>query len=359
MRRAFTLIEVLIGILILAIALLGLGAVVPVVVRAQRNAADATAGIGALATAESYLRGSADLNRLTRGLPGLPGNTNYAKVGWGLWLVDRNPPLQSGDWSFDYLWEPLETTGSPVELDVGTGDILLQDDARYPTRIRLADRLYPARNSASTGPQFVWDFIGRRVATADGQPMQLQLAVFLRRLDAGIRVPEQTTPGAYQWTVYDVVTGTVPVGPPTAPLPAGAQRNAVAVDTNPAGGYPTGNGIGDYSGVRVMDVTFTKLPSPNDLRRDVLKMEVPRTDPLRTLARQPGQKLVDNLGNVYTVLGVYDGNVDYLLVDPPVPMGVPDESMNPPVERQLRQVALTPQVPVGVRVVTLTPQNSK
>ena len=343
---AFTLIEVLIGILILAIALLGLGAVVPVVVRAQRNAADATAGIGALRAAESYLRGSAELNRLTRVLPGPPGT--YAKVGWGVWLVDRNPPLGSGDWSFDYLWKPLTSQ----ELTATTGGVLLQDVARFPTMVGVAERLYPARNSASTGPQFVWDFIGRRVATAEGQPMQLQLAVFLRRLDAGIRVPEQPTAGAYQWTLYDVVTNTVPPGAPG--LPSGSERRAVAVDNQ---GYALGNGGGDYSGVQVMPVEF-RLYSQAQGRRDLLTMVSP-TPVQRTLAGQPGQRLVDNLGNVYTVLGVYDGGQDVLIVDPPVPTGVPDESMNPQPARAIRQVAFTPQVPVGVRVVTLTPQNSK
>ena len=61
--RGFTLIEVLIGILILAIALLGLGAVIPVVVKAQRQASDATQGLVAIEAAEGYLRNSAELNK--------------------------------------------------------------------------------------------------------------------------------------------------------------------------------------------------------------------------------------------------------------------------------------------------------
>lgn len=349
MKRAFTLIEVLIGILILAIALLGLGAVIPVVVRAQRNASDATAGIGALATAESYLRGNAELDRLSR--PG-PGPTSPPiPLGLGVWLLDAtwSPATNNND---AYLWEPLRTSISPPELDDATGMVWLQKNPQSPTKIGLAERLYPARDAAGTQPQFVWDFIARRVATAAGQPMQVQAAVFLRRLDSGIRVPEKPSGQQYQWTLYDVVTGTVPQGPPTASLPAGARRVPVAVDGQ---GYPTGNGVGDYAGVRVMDVLFR-----DGNRRGRLEMQgIPVNDVRRTLATQPGQRIVDNLGNVYTVLGVADDDPSVLLVDPPVPMGVPDSASNAPVAREIRQVAFTPQVPVAVRVIDLTPQNSK
>ena len=87
--RAFTLVEVLMGILILALALLGIGAVIPVVVRTQKAATDATHGVSVANAAESLLASRADINRLTGG----PGT----RRGWGSWLLDPQ-------------WSPWPTT---------------------------------------------------------------------------------------------------------------------------------------------------------------------------------------------------------------------------------------------------------
>src|SRR5688572_3958289 len=53
--RAFTLIEVLIAVLVLALGLLGLGAVFPVAVRAQRISSDDVLGTAAVNSARAYL----------------------------------------------------------------------------------------------------------------------------------------------------------------------------------------------------------------------------------------------------------------------------------------------------------------
>ena len=57
-HRAFTLIEVLIAILILALGLLGLGAVFPVVITQQRNANAVVEGESVASMAESIVRSS-------------------------------------------------------------------------------------------------------------------------------------------------------------------------------------------------------------------------------------------------------------------------------------------------------------
>ncbi|MFN9951596.1 MAG: prepilin-type N-terminal cleavage/methylation domain-containing protein, partial [bacterium] len=60
--RAFTLIEVLLGVLILGLGLLGLASVFPLVVKQQRAAQDVVRGVAAAGGAEAVLRGHSVLN---------------------------------------------------------------------------------------------------------------------------------------------------------------------------------------------------------------------------------------------------------------------------------------------------------
>ena len=69
--RAFTLLEVLIGVLVLALALLALAAVFPVVVRTQRIARDTVVGTGVLNAAETMLRNHELVRDNSKGLPEL------------------------------------------------------------------------------------------------------------------------------------------------------------------------------------------------------------------------------------------------------------------------------------------------
>jgi Tfp pilus assembly protein PilV len=65
---AFSLIEVLISVLVLALGLLGLGAMFPVIIRQQRQATDATLGTMAANAARLELEN----NGIFRGTPSLP-----------------------------------------------------------------------------------------------------------------------------------------------------------------------------------------------------------------------------------------------------------------------------------------------
>ena len=65
----------------------------------------------------------------------------------------------------------------------------------------------------------------------------------------------------------------------------------------------------------------------------------------------PGQKLVDNLGNIYTVIGA-DPDVDNaVIIDPPVPATVAETGL-PGYEpwEYLHQVVFTTQIPAAVEV---------
>lgn len=337
--EAFTLIEVLLGILILALALLGLGAVVPVVVRAQRQAADATQGAVVARAAEAYLRTRADLNRLSFDVG--TGNPPFRGYGWGVWLLDHGWSPDAGPQAF--LWDPPTS----IQFDPAIGDLVLVDAPAPPAVLKVADRLWPARDSGGGDPQFIWDVIARRVQTGRSEPGRIQVALFVRRVDLNIRVPSGINPATGRpISLYDVLTGRAPF--------AADWRLPVAQDPS---GFPTNTGVGPYAQIRTADVAYDYIP--NRVSDRIRLVGVPLN--VRTLITRAGQRLVDNLGNTYTVRGLYEADLtgNTILVDPPIPSWVPTPLQNPPVERSLRQIAFTPQIPAAVTVLTLTPQDSK
>lgn len=350
-RRAFTLLEVLIGILILALAVLGLGAVIPVVVRSQRAATDATLGVVASNGASALLRVHEDLNRLHPPTASGPND----RMGWGVWLLNPNWSPEAtaaggpGPDPDAYLWEPPES----VELNPLTGELRLEHSASdpfVPVVIPVRDRLWPQRG-AGVDPQYVWDFTARRTPRVAGGPQQIQVALFIRPIDRGIRLPSGLNTAAVParpWTLFEVVTN-------ATGLPAGTSRLPVAVD--PATGFPTNSGVGEYALLITIDVDWVAN------RRDRLRL-VDGTANEFLLAKQPGQKLVDNLGNVYTVTGVDPADLasgaDAMLIDPPIPAWVPlPPPGGPPIEFQLREVVFSPVIPARVTVFTLTVQDPK
>jgi type II secretory pathway pseudopilin PulG len=316
--RAFTLIEVLIGVLVMALGLLGLGAIIPVIVREQRLASDATLGVTAASDARALFETRPDFN---------PGNTAGGGVpvtAWDLWLDKQGWSPLSGAGAFEFEpWGP--------EFDSATGNFTFAPPAAAPYKATLtvADRLWPI---GSRRPAYVWDLVARRVpgeATATPWPstavQQLQIAIFVRRLDQNIRVPANST-------LFDVVTGNA----------LGNSRFPVAVDSN---GLPTNNGQGQYAEPIVAQASIYYIANqPRD------RLTINGTSVEVDLASVTGQKLVDNLGNVYTVRGVPEDGLGSVVVEPPVPPSVdPTNAGN-----VLTQVVFTPQVPAAVRVVTVT-----
>ncbi len=353
----FTLLEVMISTLILALALLGIGAVIPVVVRTQKLATDAAQGVAVANGAQAYLNSRADLNRLRDPGSGQP-------VGWGVWMLEPNwSPVAAaqggpGPDQDSYLWEEFDTSSSGFGwLNPATGECVLEVATGEPrTVIGVGDRLWPQRRSDGIDPAYVWDFVARRVRVAQGQPDKMQIALFVRRIDPNIRVPTgNVTPNPAPpalprpWGVYEVVTG-------HPGLAASALRVPVAVDPNT--GLPTLNGVGDYAGLLVLDVRPHDPSKPDRLRMEPSGATQSELD----LARQIGQKWVDNLGNVYTVVGLdeMDPSGNTVRIDPSVPAWVPDPNASGVlVENTLREVAFTPQIPAYVTVFTLTPQDPK
>ena len=318
--RGFTLIEVLMSILILALGLLGLGAVFPGVISLQRNAADATLGVAVGNNATAYVLARPDLNRNTSPFNALQW------WGFGVWVLDPSWSL-----SPDFRW--VVNWG---EVDLLTGDMQFDPGQSDSPVIKLADRLWPSESVEGKNPVYVWDIVGRRrkdnysPGSGPGYDQTvgyLQLAIFVRRIDPGIRV----APGL---TLHEVLTD--------PSIPDRDKRLPVAVDQ--ITGRPTLNGLDQYGIIQELDVETI-----ND-RRDRLQMR--GTEVLRKLASQIGQKLVDNLGNIYTVTGVDETRSDVVLIDPPIPTWALTNSTV-----RIDQVIFSPQVPSGVTVVDLTIRN--
>ena len=299
---AFTLIEVLMSIFVLALGLLGLGALIPGIIREQRVASDRTLGIVVANDAKAYLNARADLRRLV--LPPKPGTglgtVTGREYGLGVWLRDD-------EWSETYLWDLNSIDAGDFE---DTGSMIIGDrvDTIDPVRVPLADRLYPSPSSRLDAPQFVWDFVARRLPPTEsegfalladssvplptGVPEQwraaVEIAVFVRRVDTGIRVPAGDT--AYGLMLRSDV---LPVGLESTGLPTGT-----GADTGQSQIYaPPMTLAAEFDGTRR---TVLTLSADDSLSGNEPGASVAIGERL-LMAAQVGQQLVDNLGNVYTV----------------------------------------------------------
>lgn len=338
-RGAFTLVEVLIAVLVLALGLLGLGAVIPTVIREQKLATDATMGVVVANEAEAFLRAHPNLNVLE-----CPGSFS-TDWGWGRWLLDDDwsePPDDPDEPG--YLWVAPLSARDAVDYDPDTGDFMVggfggKPCADHPMGIPVRQRLWPSDAAVGVDPQYVWDIAARRYeGDAANGPYTVQIALFVRRIDPRIRVPEGKT-------LRKVLTGD--------DLDRPSDRR-VAVGWSTAGDrafYPTfdgtnGNGAfraGWQAYARPIALAIDTDPAtPNML---VIPAKGGRT-PLYQLIQQAGQKLVDDFGNVYTVQRVERVKGDLrtrLVVEPSV---APDATM----------VLFTPQIPVSVSVFNISVQ---
>lgn len=402
-REGFTLIEILIAVLVLALGMLGLGAVFPVVVRQQRQSTDVVLGITALRSAEAYIlshgRGivrSADdtadfptgyLNEKSlRPAPFLPIAMNpdlTAARGFDRWLVQVQGTATAdptGDESFsgwslpDYKWEPMRIIASNYKdaedkLDVGalwvgygappTSVPTTSSGATTDIIIPMAQRFFPSPDTSSEPPQYIWDFVGRRVIRGRFSSQAVQLAIFVRRIDPGIQVPKgrkltdvllnrflgTSGPGAS--------SGRVPVGANYgAAFPSSSVTGRDALKEAYANQRSTLDGSKDYSVITTWNFKFTG--------ENRLTIEPPSggegvNHPIRRAIRQVGQKLVDNRGNVYTVVRLEDRATatdinDTVYIDARVTKAEIDAATGSSYPYQM---AFTPQIPAAVSVLTI------
>ena len=340
--RAFSLIEVLIGIMVLSIGLLGLGMVFPVVARQQRIAQDQVRGLSAARSFEDVLSRREDLYL-----------TSPSKV----WEV-ANAVTQGND-AAPYRWQLPSTSSAsaPFRLDQTTGEVALTFNGNSSV-FSVSQRLWPAPFTSQGDSQFVADFAIRKVDDSTSQ-----VAIFARRVDAGIRIPPASR--GVQFTLANILTS-----PPNAA--ARFARSPVADD---ASRKPTLTGADEsgrpnYSPLRIM--TFQAglsggqsgggrqvslgAPGATRVRVNTISGETTGWRVLFQLVSQPGQKLVDNLGHVYTVLRPYSefrGTLRPQFFEIVIDRPLSPEAMQELGRNELMFV-FSPQVPSAVSVVTIT-----
>lgn len=366
--HAFSLIEVLIAVLILALGLLGLGALFPVVIREQRIGTEMTMGILAADAAR------AELDALQ--LPDVNGEDF-----WAAWRQGAAPIIPNTQPSAGGVQARIPIPGdyTPVgpsggwyvpPIDPQSGDLKLGlDDGNPPPHVfaphivKVYDRLYP-RDIKDIQPQFVWDMAVQRVIDSDGANSNdaLRFVIFVRRIDPRIRVPVANLPGAVglrKITLLDTLTN--------RNLPNADWRVPVAADSTTT--YPTQDGLGspagpNYAVPRIVEVFFyyESAGSPDDRRRDRLYARSNQVGVSHDweLAKQVNQRLIDNLGNQYTVIeaGVDANRGQFVRISPEVPAFVTTQMAQPFAAVNadaIRQVVFTPQVPAGVVIWTVKP----
>lgn len=363
-RPGFTLIEVLIAVLILALGLLGLGAVFPVVISQQRQAATVVEGESVASMAQAILQ-------------------SKEVIDYSPWFDSTTLPLNefgkfnSGDIFYDYEWiiEPfMPYSGYPNRPGFDGGFSGSQDGIWYrdlgpddsasistPAGMRriltVADRLYPQPFSGKD-PKYVWDIVARR-EPGTNRP---QLAIFIRLVDIRIRVAQNAT-----------LSGALVFGDGTDDpiLPVAIDRTT---------GRPVVDNGKSASGDYVYAAPQTLKAQTFQDHLDWLVIEDadnPFIDTSISFATKPGQKFLDNTGTVRTIIGpVKDriaqiANTRIVRVDPPFqPSHAPtnlaldgydefanDPALDPATQAQraswLRQIVFTPRTPLAIRVITL------
>ncbi len=362
------------AVLILALGLLGLGAIMPVVVRQQQIGADQTQGTTAARAARGVIvanvgggGGGSDASFWTKWATTLPSNTPVA--------------LEGGQQARDDNWQnllPEDGSWFIPALDEATSRILIgrqggQQNAgqgifrrEFSVPVAMSDRLFPSASASLGQPQFVWDVAFRRmgVRSVTANPARydrgfdkVQMAVIVRRIDGNIRTtkPNATAPDSSRDPLFRALSD------PT--LANDRRRWAVARDTS--SGVPTLDG--NFDGARtyafpvVVPIRFEVGPNGE---RDRLIMDPTGissvglnfdADVLALHLIQTGQTLIDNLGNQYKVLGP-DTRVatQYAVrVSPPVPAGVAATDTNNP--QSPRSVLATLQSPASVLVEVMNP----
>jgi prepilin-type N-terminal cleavage/methylation domain-containing protein len=338
MNRAFSLIEVLIAIVVLALGLLGIAAVFPAVLTQQRSTTDTIQGTSLERSVRDFIRAHKDLNATSVDSDRNDVLDNDEHRGWKIllgnpdWSMPLYPePLDASNAIFDGGFEPPGnvTTANGLSMDSANGDMYLVYGSAPTISIPTTQRLLQATSGRAL---YIWDFAARRLgagmnpginpppvdATRPFHDDSIQIAVFIRRTD---------TPG-----------------------PRGAVVR-IAEDNNER---PTFNGIGAYARIKsaqATDVTPATAPTGTG---SVLRVQ----SPLARYLAQPNQKIVDAFGKVQHVVDAKledaGGTIALLTLRDRINQGDIDALVNAGQSPDFT-ILFTTQVPAAVSVFDIRP----
>lgn len=391
-RDGFSLIEVLIAVVVLAFGLLGLAAVFPAVVKQQTTAKDSVQGVSVLRSAEAWILGNVKLNEHqtisnpdpSRAIPPTSDRVNRLdlpqnRLGWEMLVADTNWHTDVTEDAINATWPPVSVRtdvyasgGASVIYGRLSGDLAIGQPmltgsvTSQGVVIPLRARLFPSPyTDESARPEYVWDFVARRVDaglphTAFSNPTAMQarnvyeddaveLVIFVRRIDPGIRVnPTGTYSRAY--ALADAVLGVQSDPVPTPTHVALSER---------ADGTPRLDGNRNDPGSRYSTPKRLTISFPETTRLDAITVALVANEPQTAIlshAEQVGQALVDTLGTVHRVREVQTRNPvnnnpwpqTRLIVEPPFDRRI-EGWANP-------QVVFTTQIPAAVGVLRIDPR---
>lgn len=290
--RAFSLVEVLVAVLVLALGLLGLGAVFPTVLRQQRLATETTLGISAQNTIAPVLAANASFG---------PGGNGWAELRQ---YVDLNAATD-GDW---------------VAIEPVDNDFIKLGGYQFATVfLPLSQRLFPVPFSSDAEPRFVWDLAARLTDPTSPATSPVMVAVFLRPIDQGINRALNPDTTSDKTDRYSLAASLIDPN-----IPNKARRNPVSVNRQ---GAPTFDGSRNpgsrYSTPVIAEATGPGVPG-DSLDRIVIDQNgllygVDNVTVADTILSAAGQRFIDRTGTIRRVIAVAreNGGRPYFTVDPP------------------------------------------
>jgi prepilin-type N-terminal cleavage/methylation domain-containing protein len=348
-RPAFSLIEILIAVLVLALGLLGLGAVFPAVIAQQRGALESTQGAAAAESAAAMLRGGKEMANWSvlendkffsqdQNMVGGESGGSYRPT--SLWETDWpvTNPAQTGPTGARHL-NDYRDTGS---IYFGSSN---SSDPNYPLqRIPEIARLSPPAYSGRD-PKYIWDFVARRHPGTK----RIEIALFVRNIDSRLRATRDVS--VSELIAEDDVFAVAVDGATGRPAPANSANAKYAVP------LALGMEIPRDGNEPVLDqITFlNRYPASGDA---AFQSGPPDFAARVEMASVVGQKLVDNFGIVRTVTGVVDDLANTVTIDPPFTRqqaaggfaNGPNPGANTVDPVLAQQVVFTPQIPVSIEV---------